>query len=269
MAETGFGLQRGTWSSASRLINQMLTKRVLPVVVGATALGYLDYKLGHPSNKVIDLGLKASVLHADLTDMLPGGRAVTDLYEQTVPGPQYGPLALPAAGAFAGGLYHYAKVLGGKFNLADVKKGEEARKKGARILPDLKALREWAGKGNKLASVEGLAEIWKKLGTPGKGAAIGLAAMLPFLPGMLGSRKKGDELRDIYSGLEPVPIRAGRWWEVGSTAFEGARIKEWRPHWSILHKSHAEDAALYGSEEEKWKHNPVLHPRPGGNILFP
>jgi len=103
-------------------------------------------------------------------------------------------------------------------------------------------------------------EIWKNLGTPGKGAAIGLAAMLPFLPGMLGSRKKGNELRDVYSGIDPVPIRAGRWWEVGSTAFEGARIKEWRPHWSILHKSHAEDIALYGSEEEKWKHNPILHP---------
>jgi hypothetical protein len=62
--------------------------------------------------------------------------------------------------------------------------------------------------------------------------------MLPSLPGMLGSRKKGNELRDIYSGEEQVPIRAGRWREVGSTAFEGARIKEWRPHWSILHKSH-------------------------------
>jgi len=77
---------------------------------------------------------------------------------------------------------------------------------------------------------------------------------------MIGSRKKGNELRDIYSGQEEVPIRAGRWGEVGSTSFEGARIKEWRPHWSILHKSHAEDAALYGSEAEKWKHNPILHP---------
>lgn len=85
--------------------------------------------------------------------------------------------------------------------------------------------------------------------------------MLPFVPGMLGSRKKGGELRDIYSGVDPVPVHAGRWWEVGSTPFEGARIKEWRPHWSILHKSHAEDAALYGSEEEKWKHNPVLQTR--------
>ena len=27
-----------------------------------------------------------------------------------------------------------------------------------------------------------------------------------------------------------------------------------------MHQSHAEDAALYGSEEEKWKHNPILHP---------
>lgn len=99
--------------------------------------------------------------------------------------------------------------------------------------------------------------------------AIGLAAMLPFLPGMLGSRKKGNELRDIYSGQEEVPIRAGRWWEVGSTAFEGSRIKEWRPHWSVLHKSRTEDAALYGSEAEKWKHNPILHPKPGGEHRFP
>jgi hypothetical protein len=112
----------------------------------------------------------------------------------------------------------------------------------------------------KLASVEGIARIWSKLGTPGKGATIGLGAMLPFLPGMLGSRKKGGDLKDIYSGVDPVPIRGGRWCEVGSTAFEGARIKEWRPHWSILHKSHAEDIALYGSEAEKWKHNPILHP---------
>jgi len=80
------------------------------------------------------------------------------------------------------------------------------------------------------SGTKGIAEIWKNLGASGKGAAIGLAAMLPFLPGMLGDRKKGGELRDIYSGVEPVPVHAGRWWEVGSTPFEGASIKEWRPH---------------------------------------
>jgi hypothetical protein len=65
----------------------MLTKRVLPAVLGATALGWLDYKLGHPSNKLIDLGLKASVFRADLTDMVPGARAVNDTYKEIAPGP--------------------------------------------------------------------------------------------------------------------------------------------------------------------------------------
>jgi len=108
--------------------------------------------------------------------------------------------------------------------------------------------------------LEGLTEAWKTLGIPGKGAVIGLAAMAAFIPGMLGSRKTGGELRDIYSGNDPVPIRGGRWWELGSTPFEGGRIKAWRPHWSVLHKAHSEEASLYGSEKEKWAHNPLLHP---------
>ena len=144
------------------MVNQMLTRRVLPIALAATAAGYLDYKLGHPSDKVIDLGLKANVLRADLTDMLPGGRKVTEFYENTVPGPQYGPLALPAAGAFAGGLLHYSRVVRGNFATEDL------RRAGSRLLPDVKALRTWTGTGKKLASVEGLAQIWKGLGTPGK-----------------------------------------------------------------------------------------------------
>jgi hypothetical protein len=35
-------------------------------------------------------------------------------------------------------------------------------------------------------------------------AAIGPAATAAFIPGRLGSRKTGGELRDIYSGNEPV-----------------------------------------------------------------
>ncbi len=110
------------------------------------------------------------------------------------------------------------------------------------------------------AGIEGIAEARKTMGTPGKGMAIGLAAMAAFIPGMLGSRKTGGELRDVYSGVDPVPVRSGRWWELGSTPFEGGRIKAWRPHWSILHKSSAEETSLYGSEENKWAHSPILHP---------
>jgi hypothetical protein len=215
------------------MVNQMLTRRVLPLALAATAAGWLDYKFGHPSDKVIDLGLKANVFRADLTDTLPGGRKVTDSYENTVPGPQYGPLALPVAGAFAGGLLHYSRVL---LNAKSVNT-EKLRKAGSRLLPDMEVLHEWTGTGKKLASAEGVAQIWKSLDTPGKGAVIGLAMALPFIPGILGSRKTGGELRDIYSGQEQVPIRSGRWWELGSTPFEGARIKAWRPHWSVLHKA--------------------------------
>lgn len=80
-------------------------------MLATTAAGYLDYKLGHPSDRIVDLGLKADVLRASLTDTLPGARKITDAYENTAPGPQYGPLALPAAGAFAGGLLHYRTAL--------------------------------------------------------------------------------------------------------------------------------------------------------------
>ena len=267
-AEMGLGLKRGTWNSASGLVGGMLRKRVLPLVAGATALKYLDYKLGHvPSNALIDLPLKANVLRADLTNMVPGARSLTDFYADTVPGPQYGPLALPAAGAFAGGLYHYfGKVLPGKFDLGTtpdlIKKGEDLRKASARVFPDLAKgrLANLRAIGKRLTSIGGLGELWKHLGAPGKGAAIGLGLMLPLVPGMLGSRRTGAELRDIYSGQEPVPVRSGRWWELGSTAFEGNRIKEWRVHKSLLLKSRAEVKSVYGSEKDYWRHNPILHP---------
>jgi hypothetical protein len=57
-----------------------------------------------------------------------------------------------------------------------------------------------------------------------------------------------------------VAVKQGRWWELGSTPYEGGRIKAWRPHWSVLHKSSAEDISLYGSEKEKWAYNPLIHP---------
>jgi hypothetical protein len=47
---------------------------------------------------------------------------------------------------------------------------------------------------------------------------------------------------------------------MGSTPFRGNRILMRRPHAYVLHKTHAEDISLYGSEEEKWAHNPLVSP---------
>jgi hypothetical protein len=47
---------------------------------------------------------------------------------------------------------------------------------------------------------------------------------------------------------------------MGPTPWQGGRIKYFRPHWFAAMKAHAEDASLYGSEQEKWDHNAILHP---------
>jgi hypothetical protein len=201
----------------------------------------LDYKLGHaPSGVAIDLFQKANIARSEATDDIPGLRPVTDFYEKVVPGSQYGPLALPLGGLFAGSLYHYGKVLGDRYSTPQL------RESAARI---------FAREGDEVAL-----RFFNKSSPIAKGLLIGFAAMLPFIPGMLGSRKTADEQRAIYSGEQPVPVRAGRWWDLGSTPWGGSRIKEWRPHWSVLWKTQAEKKSLYGSEDEYWSHHPVLHP---------
>lgn len=251
LADVRLGLWKGTYNRLAHvpffggqnrgLINDLLTKRVLPIYLGAVGLGYADYLTHHVvSNTAIDVFQQARIAHAKVTDTVPGLRSVTDKYEQLVPGSQYGPLALPLVGATAGALVHYSKVISGKLGDAKVRsissrvlaKGEDAR-----ILRYFNARSPIA-----------------------KGLLVGFAAMLPFIPGMVGSRKTARELQDIYSGQEPVPVRSGRWWDLGTTPWEGNRIKEYRPHWTVLHKSQAEKVSLYGSEGEYWAHHPILHP---------
>jgi hypothetical protein len=261
MADIGVGLTAGSYNKIAHIpfvgeggmINQVLGKRVLPAALAITALGYADYLTGHVvSNTVASIPFRANVLRGDVTDMVPGARQVTDFYADTVPGAQYGPLALPAAGLFAGALFHYQKVLRGKYS-------PRTRELGGALFQGV-----GRNKGYKITDLWKPAEL-KRLFTgkgryPAKGLLVGLAAVLPFLPGMLGSRKTGNELRDIYSGKEPVPIRAGRWWDLGSTPYEGGRIKEYRPHWFQLFRTRAERVSLYGTEKEYWGHHPLLHP---------
>jgi hypothetical protein len=266
-AEFGFGLKNGGYNKVFHVpgigsggfLNRFLTRRVLPAAVALTAARWVDYKLDHkPSNTVLDTALKANVLRADLTDVTPGARSMTDWYAENVPGPQYGPLALPLTGAFIGGLAHLSQVAFTDKFAGNDRVSRAFRDAEGSTLPKFDLLKRAfkaeggvAGKG---------AALWKSLGTPGKGAVIGLAAMIPFIPGMLGSRKTGSELRRIYSGEDDVAVRQGRWWEVGSNAFSGSRITSWRKHASVLYKSHAAQKSLYGSEENYWSHNPFLHP---------
>lgn len=246
LGQIGAGLPYGTYNKLFHvpgvgkggILNQLLMKRVLPAYVGITALRYLNYKLDNkPAETAARVPLKAHLAWAEATDRIPGLRSLTDKYEEIVPGPQYGPLALPIGAAALGGLVHYGKILRGI--------GSE--------LP----------RGSRAASFHELAGIWPKaLGGKGVGkfTAVGAALALPFVPGMLGSRKTADELRHIYSGEDEIPVRSGRWWDVGTTPFKGGRIKYFRPHWYNLLQSKSEMVATYGSEDAYWEHHPLLHP---------
>lgn len=231
LSEIGLGVRQGTYNKLVHvpgfgeggLINNLLLRRVLPIYAGYTALSYLDYLTGHHGRDFLaGTPLRANMLRAELTDSVPFARDVTEFYEEVVPGPQYGPLALPAGGAFLGGAYHYLQVLKGTV-------GEASRKAGFRALA-------------------------------GRGAIIGGLLMVPFVPGMIGARDTASELRRQYSGEDLVEVRSGRFWDIGSTPFEGSRIKYFRPHWYARMRSEAETASLYGSEEEYWANHPLVSP---------
>lgn len=100
--------------------------------------------------------------------------------------------------------------------------------------------------------------------TPGKlktlfGAGIGLLAVAPFIPGALVPEDRPAELDRIYSGEKLVPIRKGRWWEMGRQPYEGDKIDRFVPHWSVRYLTHARDKAIYGADVPApykfWKEN--------------
>lgn len=251
LSDVGLGLKAGTYNRPFHiplmggknkgLVNELLTKRALPFYLTlGVALPFADYLTKHRiSNAGINLYQKARIAHAELTDKTPL-RGVTNWYADAVSGAQYGPLALPVLGATAGLMYHGAKVAAGK--LTD----PVLRATSSRIFARGKA--------------ETFLGIFNRKSPVALGLIAGIAVAIPFIPGMLGSRKSADQLRDIYSGQEPVAIRSGRWWDLGTTPWEGNRIQAYRPHWSVLFKSQAEKKSLYGSEDAYWQHHPLLHP---------
>jgi hypothetical protein len=61
------------------------------------------------------------------------------------------------------------------------------------------------------------------------GGYVGLGALL-FTPFVVGEKYSHQEWTEIFSGERRVPIKRGRWWEFGSTPYEGARTSYYRMH---------------------------------------
>ncbi len=83
------------------------------------------------------------------------------------------------------------------------------------------------------------------------GAGAGLLTTLPFLFGAIIPSTDPDELRRIYSGQQEVPIRKGRFWELGRQPYEGTRIMYYRPHAYALMGMRGREKSIWGEEEDE------------------
>jgi hypothetical protein len=195
-------------------------------------------------------------------------------------------IGFTAGGGLLGGLAGYGKMM---YEAAKIKKAT-----GQPLEEIFETLRHtWYGEkgkvgtfgrwlqegiGKKLFKAPIIGKHLSKIRTPmGAGAVAGAAAwlaastVLPILSGnfaaaipglnLLGTEETPEELQAIYSGEKEVPVRKGRWWEFGrSTAYEGGPIEYYRPHALARLASRAYQKGLWGSEEERWEHEPLLHP---------
>lgn len=105
-----------------------------------------------------------------------------------------------------------------------------------------------------------------KYGPKGLAAGAAVSALLGGSSGQI--LKTPQEVKDEYFGQGRVPIRGGRWWEMGAGPFEGGKVKYYVPNWYRRLKSRYQYTDVqYGSEGEYWKniadpyHNAIKHYR--------
>lgn len=91
------------------------------------------------------------------------------------------------------------------------------------------------------------------------GGLVGAAFTLPFLPGAL-IGTSSEELKDIYSGKKEVAEKANRFWMFGGTPWEGGNTKFFSKSGVARSNADATDKVRYGSDENKKKMDPFLHP---------
>ena len=84
----------------------------------------------------------------------------------------------------------------------------------------------------------------------------------PYLPD---ASKSYEELKEIYSGRETVPMMKSPTWLLGSTPWEGSKVEGFTPNWYVRAKSRwKETETMYGSAFRKLIHEPI--PLIGANI---
>lgn len=84
----------------------------------------------------------------------------------------------------------------------------------------------------------------------GKHAGLAMGALAaPFLLFGLGSDKSVAELDEEYLGGKEVAIKKARWWEFGTTPWEGSQTDYFRPNWYNRTLDRPMDKSIYDGED--------------------
>jgi hypothetical protein len=148
-------------------------------------------------------------------------------------------IGFPLAGAVLGGSLPYYKRL---FDSAT--QGIEA----ASDIADTKTFKAF-GRFSGIAQKLGLGATTSSKANAFKGALIGAAVALPFLPGAL-IGQSSTELKDRYSGKQLDENRANKYWLAGGSAWEGGQIKSYEASRVARILSGAKDQVLYGGDND-------------------
>lgn len=191
-------------------------------------------------------GIKANLLASQVADAIPGARAYQEYQEEVAPGSTSLTklAALPLMGSLSGLTGAYLTTLWDRASITRELMAADQTLSLPQALAEADPIVAQRAKNFASETFDSLTMNKFKgrkvpfLGNFGRAKQFGFMGMIagallaaPFIPGALIPEYSADELEEIYSGKKEVPVRKGRFWELGRTPYEGTRIQYFRPHW--------------------------------------
>lgn len=99
-------------------------------------------------------------------------------------------------------------------------------------------------------------------------AGMGFSALQGF--GTFDMTKSKEDIENIYSGREDVPVKSGRWWLFGQGNYAGTRVNYFQPNWYARMTAQARGKTLGGVfERTLFEPMPLLNMNPIGDLISP
>ena len=241
---------KGSYNSIRTLGKQAGT------VIGALYLGWKALELidfggresgfTGPITTAQNLAANTLIAQARMTDAIPGARGLEEFYHERLNIPGSAPLGAGLTVAALAGMYSWTARVKAEMLAKNFRPTAKVGKIGAvqemeRLLSSAVEYPDGAlaKKIGSLASSRKLAKV---------AGVVGLAAAALFLPASLLASKTEAELRAEFSGEKLVPMKKGRFWELGSTPYAGEDESHYKHSWYYEARNKPRLKALYGSE---------------------